>query len=322
MKVLLPFFMPEQLFTCIVDAISWYTCTYYLMFLGNVNTMRWVYFIVFQLILVLVVAGIVYQHKDKATIVKTPPKDLAKWYKPENKRQVWLHNMFKLRREMQAVKFYAEQKDDKHLEKWALSLNEHYLKIADMVPSWGKKLDRVTLTNLQTHAANQNYAGVLTSVNTLQDNCDTCHTDYQAITALTYRAPDFSGIEVNPTVPFHAHMQTLTEQVNQIKIASSDGMSELALSSLADLKLGMSELGQVCTDCHKKDRKDYPNEEMNKTLVSLEESLKTGTLKEQGRHLGTLAVIACARCHGTHRLTFGAKSLLSKEPSLTELLKH
>jgi cytochrome c553 len=57
-------------------------------------------------------------------------------------------------------------------------------------------------------------------------------------------------------------------------------------------------------------------------LMSLEESLQTGTLKEQGRHLGTLAVLACARCHGTHRLTFGAKTLLSKEPNLAELMKH
>ena len=117
-------------------------------------------------------------------------------------------------------------------------------------------------------------------------------------------------------------MKTLIKQVNQIKIASVDGMSELALSSLADLKRDMSKLGQVCTDCHKQDKKPYPNESMNKTLLSLEKSLKTGTLKEQGMDLGTLAVQACARCHGTHRLTFDTKDLLSKNPSLTELLKH
>ena len=61
---------------------------------------------------------------------------------------------------------------------------------------------------------------------------------------------------------------------------------------------------------------------MNKTLLSLENSLKTGTLKEQGMDLGTLAVQACARCHGTHRLTFDTKDLLTKEPSMAELLKH
>ena len=284
--------------------------------------MRWIYFIALQFILVLMVAGIVYKHSDKATIIKTPPKSLAQWYKPENKRQVWLHNMFKLRREMQAVQFYAERKDHKHLKEWALTLNKHYLKIGEMVPSWNKKLDTRTLSSLQNHVVNQDYSAALATVNTSQKNCDSCHSDYQAITALTYRAPDFSTIEIAPSLPFNSHMQTLTKQVNQIKIASQDGMPDLALSSLTDLKQDMGKLGQVCTDCHKKDKKPYPSKQMNETLLSLENSLKTGTLKEQGRDLGTLAVLACARCHGTHRLAFGAKALLSKEPKLAELLKH
>ena len=289
---------------------------------GIANTMRWAYFIVLQFIFVLVIAGLVYKHKNNAVIIKTPPTELAQWYKPENKRQVWLHNMFKLRREMQAVQFYAETKDQEHLSKWALALNEHYLKIGEMIPKWNKKLDASTLSNLQTTVDNQDYTGVLAVVKTLQKNCDSCHSDYQAITALTYRTPDFSTIEIEPLVSFNSHMQALGKQVNQIKIASEDGMSELAISSLTDLKQGMQKLGQGCTDCHKKDQKPYPSEAMKKTLLSLENSLKTGTLKEQGMELGTLAVQACARCHGTHRLAFGTKVLLSKEPNLSELLKH
>ena len=284
--------------------------------------MRWLYFIILQFIFILAVIGLFSMHEDKAKIVKTPPEDLAQWYKPNNKRQVWLHNMFKLRREMQAVEFYADSKDDKHLVKWAGSLNEHYLKIGDMVPSWSNKLDKVTLLNIEKHVANKDYTGVSTALKTLQKNCDSCHNDYQAITALTYRAPDFSAIEIDPSTPFNTHMQTLTKQVNQIKIASEDNMAGLALSSLDNLKEDMTKLGQVCADCHKKDKRAYPSPLMNKTLLSLEDSLKTGTLKEQGRHLGTLAVLACARCHGTHRLASGAKDLLSKEISLTELIKH
>lgn len=284
--------------------------------------MKWFYFIVFQLIIVLVIAGLIYKHEDKAVIVKTPPKELAQWYKPQNKRQVWLHNMFKLRREVQAVQFYAETKDTEHLTKWALRLNEHYLKIGEMVPNWNKKLDMSALSKLKNNVEAEDYAQVLETTEILQKSCDSCHNDYQAITALTYRAPDFSTIEIAPALPFNAHMQELSKQVNQIKIASEDGFSDLALSSLKSLEQEMGNLGQVCTDCHKKDKKPYPDEQMSNTLTSLEESLKTGTLKEQGMNLGTLAVQACARCHGTHRLIFGTKTLLSKEPNLAELLKH
>jgi len=284
--------------------------------------MRWIYFILLQLILVGMVAGLVYLHKDKASIVKTPPKELAQWYKPESKRHVWLHNMFKLRREMQAVAFYAEKRDLEHLRKWTLQLNQHYLKIGEMVPSWDKKLDKLTLSSLQDSVIASDYPGVIDAVNTLQENCDSCHNDYQAITALTYRAPDFSKVDIQPDLSFNSHMKSLTKQVNQIKIASEDANMELALASLTDLKQGMNELGQVCTDCHKKDRKPYPSEHMKQTLASLEQNLQTGTLKQQGRDLGTLAVLACARCHGTHRLAFGAKELLSKEQSWQEIIKH
>jgi len=285
--------------------------------------MRYRLFIILPIIFLLLAgAGLVYLHEDKTNLVKTPPNTLAQWYKPENKRQVWLHNMFKLRREMQAVEFYAQKQDAVHLQKWAEQLNEHYLKIADMVPSWQKKLAVETIAELKLASEQQDYQAVLVQHKTLQQNCDSCHDDYQAITALTYRTPDFSKISISDKVSYVEHMDTLTTQVNQIKISAQDGNKILALSSLADLTQGMNTLGETCVDCHKKDRKPYPNEAMKSTLVSLEQSLTSGTAKEQGRDLGTLAVLACARCHGTHRLAYGMKKKLSTEVSFAELLQH
>ena len=80
--------------------------------------MRWLYFILLQCLLIGIIGAVVYIHKDRVALIKTPPASLAQWYKPENKRQVWLHNMFKLRREMQAVRLYADNKEDNHLQKW------------------------------------------------------------------------------------------------------------------------------------------------------------------------------------------------------------
>lgn len=67
--------------------------------------------IVLYLALFAFIANITYTHTDLISAVKVPPSSLSQWYKPENKRQVWLHNMFKLRREMQAVEFYAQNQD-------------------------------------------------------------------------------------------------------------------------------------------------------------------------------------------------------------------
>jgi len=295
--------------------------------------MRWTRFLLLQVVIAsvvtLIIGGLIYKHQDKVTLIKTPPAELAQWYKPENKRQVWLHNMFKLRRELQAVEYYAENSDSEHLNKWSLRLQEHYLKIADMVPKWKEKLAITTINSLQKNSENKSYQAVLHDVKQLQQNCTACHNDYQVITALTYRTPDFSNIkldintdEKHQEVSYVDHMKTLTKQVNQIKIASEDGLTDLALASLHGLKQNMTSLGETCVNCHKKQRNIYPNEAMNKTLVSLETSITSGTLKQQGRDLGTLAVQACATCHGTHRLAFGAKQKLSEKPKLSELIKH
>lgn len=284
--------------------------------------MRWRYFIVLQVIIFLIIGGLVYKHQSNVRLVKTPPVELAQWYKPINKRQVWLHNMFSLRREMQAVALYAKQQDEKHLAKWTEQLGKHYLKIAKMIPSWQKKLDMQAIISLNSAVAAKDYSQIEPQLKKLQASCDSCHEDYQAVTALTYRSADFSSIMVNDKTPFAEHMSSLTEQVNQIKISAQDGFTEEALSSLTQLNLSMNSLGETCINCHKNDQVSYPNDAMNITLHNLKNALLSGTSKEQGKELGTLAVLACAKCHGTHRIVSGAKTQLTKEMDFSELIKH
>ncbi len=284
--------------------------------------MRWTYFIFLQFLIIVIVAGIAYIHKDRLIVIKSPPASLAQWYKPENKRQVWLHNMFKLRREIQAVSFYSDNVDVKNMEKWATQLSKHYLEIAEMVPEWKKKLNTEALARLQKSIKNNNYHGVSLALDDLNKSCDSCHTDYRVITATKYRAPDFSSMKINSSMPFKKHMKKLTQQVNAIKIASKDGMKKIALSSLTDLKKEMNALGETCSTCHKKDIRKYPDNKMTKTIISLEKSLRKGTLKEQGENLGTLAVLACARCHGTHRLAYDSRKIFTDKPNWLELIKH
>lgn len=284
--------------------------------------MLWRYFILLQLILILIVGSLVYKHQNKVALVKMPPTELSQWYKPENKRQVWLHNMFKLRREMQAVEDYAEQQDDKHLVMWAEQLEKHYLKIAEMVPSWQNKLDRQTMFALNKASVGKDYSQVSLHLDKLKQSCDSCHNDYRAITALTYRSPDFSTIKVNDNTPFNEHMKILTQQVNQIKISVQDGYTKRALSSLDELNVSMDELSEACVNCHKNNSKTYPSELMTKTLSGLKTALVSGSAKDQSRELGTLAVLACARCHGTHRIAYDVKKQLTNKMSVTELLKH
>ncbi len=285
--------------------------------------MRWFHFIVIQCLLIVMVGAVVFIHQDRVALTKIPPASLAQWYKPENKRQIWLHNMFKLRREMQAVRSYARNKDADHLQKWGDQLAEHYLKIGEMVPEWQEKLDIKQIAELEEYVKTSRYQDVVHALDELNKSCDSCHADYRAVTATMFRAANFSSIDVpGSTASLKKHMKELTRQVNQIKIASEDGMPAIALSALSNLKSGVNALGGTCSNCHQKDKKEYPGDAINQTIISLEESLLTGTVKDQGRELGTLAVTACARCHGTHRLAYDSRNLFVEKRSWGELIQH
>ncbi len=284
--------------------------------------MRWSYFIVIQCLIILVMIGIFYIHQDNVIVLKKPPESISQWYKPQNKRQVWLHTMFKLRREMLAIKIYAKTQDDENLKKWVDKLNEDYYEIIEMVPEWKNKLDLISIAEIQRSTKEKRYDEVIHALDELDKNCQSCHTDFRAMTATIYRAPDFSEMKIDDSITLVSHMRTMSKQVNKIKIAFVDGRSDAALSALSELEKGMNNLGGICINCHKNASKEFPNEKITQTMADLKQSLKTGSLKEQGKALGTLAVLACAKCHSTHRLAYDAKKLLVNKKSWNELLKH
>ncbi len=284
--------------------------------------MKWSFFIVIQCLIVLIVSGIVYFHQDRVIVLKEPPESIAQWYKPQNKRQVWLHTMFKLRREMLAVEIYAKTQDDHNLEKWSEKLTKDYHKIAEMVPEWQKKLDMLAITDMQQSVGEKRYSDVVRALVDLDENCTSCHLDYRVVTATMYRAPDFSDMKIDDSTTLVLHMQKMSKQLNRIKIAFVDGQMDVAQSALKDLGKSMDSLGRTCESCHKNSPKTFPDENIIQSLADLQQHLKTGTLKEQGKALGTLAVKVCAECHGVHRLSSDVKSLLQKDKSWVELIKH
>ena len=126
-------------------------------------------------------------------------------------------------------------------------LNEHYLKIGKMVPEWKKKLDMKTMSRLQESVKAGRYQDISLALDTLNEGCESCHTDYRIITANMYRAPDFSSIKIDPSTSYKEHMKKLTQQVNNIKIAFVDGNKDIALSTLSDLKQGINAQGETCS---------------------------------------------------------------------------
>jgi len=271
----------------------------------------------FLLLYLVVSGGIAPAFADTPASLATPPVALEKWYKPANKRQVWLHTMFRLRREMQAIREYAKQNDRPGMEKWITRLEKDYNKIADMVPEWEEEIKPRLLPELEMFAEKGDTSRVGKTLKMIQRTCDDCHDEYQPLVTAIYRSPYYDDIQVKDAngIPqsFEDNMEDLSESVNRILIALDDGRNSIALQASQNFAGQLQNLGDSCNSCHKKD--EYPRERiLGKTTLQRLEALQTGIsegrVKDSQKLMGEIAVTVCARCHNTHRIVYDLRNAL------------
>jgi len=271
----------------------------------------------FLLLQLVVGACITPAYAGTPVSLDTPPASLEKWYKPANKRQVWLHTMFRLRREMQAISEYAEQNDQPGMEKWITRLEKDYNKIADMVPEWDKEIKPRLLPELEMFAEKGDTFRVGKTLKMIQRTCDDCHVDYQPLVTAIYRSPHYDDIKVKDIkgVPqsFEDNMEDLSKSVNRILIALDDGHKTIALQASQNLADQLENLGDSCNACHKDDA--YPRERiLGKTtrqhFENLQASINEERVKDSQKLMGEIAVTVCARCHNTHRIVYDLRNAL------------
>ena len=245
-----------------------------------------------------------------------PPVSLKKWYKPVNKRQVWLHTMFKLRREMQAVSENAGKNDSLVMAKWISRLEKDYNKIAEMVPEWKKEIKPRLLSELEMFSEKGDVPRIAKTLKMIQRTCDDCHQQYQPLVTAMYRAPHYDAIKIKTgdgnEQGFEDNMEDLSRLVNRILIALDDGQNEIAMKARDDLAEQLQYLGDSCNSCHKD---EYPQERIlgeatQQNLKALQKNIAAGQVKDSQKLVGEIAVTVCARCHNTHRIVYDLRDAL------------
>ncbi len=274
-------------------------------------------FLFFPLLAALWVAPV---YADAMVSLKQPPNSLEQWYKPANKRQVWLHTMFRLRREMQAIAEYAEQNNQPAMQKWIKRLDEDYNKIADMVPEWEDQIKPRLLSELEMFAEKGDMPRVGKTLEMIGRTCDDCHTYYQPLVIATYRSPHYDDIKLKDSNgkehSFEDNMEALSASVNRILIALDDGQKPVALQARLTLLEQLQNLGESCNSCHKDD--EYPRERIlgkatEERFTTLQASISEGRVKDSQKMMGEIAVTVCARCHNTHRIVSDLRDALLPE---------
>ena len=273
----------------------------------------------------LVVIWAVPVHAEPMVSLKKPPASLEQWYKPANKRQVWLHTMFRLRREMQAIAEYAEQGDPAFdnkaaMQKWIERLDKDYNKIADMVPEWEEAIKPRLLPELEMFAEKGDKYRLKKTLKMIKRTCDDCHTYYQPLVTATYRSPYYEDIKLKDgsgkLQSFSDNMEQLSESVNLTLIALDDGHNDVAMQASKNLVAQLDRLGDSCSSCHKDDA--YPQERIlgkatRQRLDELQKNISEGRVEDSQKLMGEIAVTVCARCHNTHRIVSDLRNALLPE---------
>ncbi len=238
------------------------------------------------------------------------PESLAQWYKPQSERQVWLHTMFSLRREMQAVEEYVDAGEYELATKWANKLSEHYLSIGKMVPEWREDLDLEALEMLAQGLSNKNPSIIAGATRDLGRNCGSCHKLYRAVAAARFRAPDFKPVKVadgqGGERDYPKTMESLSTTLNRIAIAGADERWSHAGEHLDQLGKELQHLEGSCEACHQDSApaERIFGEPVQREIDALAQAIQDQNSKTFGRQLGGVAVQVCARCHGVHRTLY------------------
>jgi len=234
------------------------------------------------------------------------PESLSQWYKPENKRQVWLHTMFGMRRELQAVEEYVDQKDVTGINKWSERLITHYRKLPEMVPEWNDYVDMDAVDALELAVQNSEFKSIRYNLRQLQKTCRSCHKDNRILATLRYRSPDFSSLIITSDDKEHKYqrfMKIISRSLNRIRIAAEDEHWSAASDASIQFQQELKMLGNNCANCHKDDApvERILGESTRHAIEEMDTAIVEKNIRSVKMSLGEAAVKVCARCHGVHR---------------------
>ncbi len=273
-------------------------------------------FLALPVFLLLLCGPLPADEDEREVALELPPASLGQWYRPVAKRDAWLHTMFALRREMQAVTEYAALGDRQRLMQWLDRLEKDYRSIGEMVPEWKDELELELFPKMRAAKSPEELGRLQRK---LAMSCQGCHREYKLAAVLRYRTPDFDRVKVESSETLEEEdysrvMQRLTMLVNRIKIASVDERWPAARDALEALKVRLEDLGESCGACHKESapRERILGAAAEVPLEHVAKGLAAQDARTTGRFLGEFAVNACARCHAIHRPLANLRRLLEK----------
>ncbi len=263
---------------------------------------------------------ILAQSEEQQVSFSKPPQSIKDWYQPNNKHQVWLHTMFNLRRQMQAIAEYMAYEDQKSLNKWVAQFSKSYRAIGKMVPEWQDELETEWLDKMIAAAKAGDYKKVALAQRQIRKSCSGCHNEFKISTAAIYRTPNFDVVKVEDSETMEEQdiaksMNGMSNMMNRMIIALSDKHYNRAQNALETFQQRVEDIGTICSNCHASEKqKNYlMGEKVMASFDKLNEAIEQKQAKAAKRYTAEIAVNICAKCHAIHRTLDDVRRVLSKE---------
>lgn len=257
--------------------------------------------------------------QEKQVNFSKPPESIKNWYQPDNKHQIWLHTMFNLRRQMQAIAEYVAYEDASHLNQWVSRFAKTYQSIGKMVPQWQDELEMEWLNKMIVAAKVGDYKTVLRAQRKIRQSCGGCHKEYKIAVAALYRTPNFDTIKVEDSntleeLDISKSMNGMSNMMNRMLIALTDGYFERAQNAWEIFQHRLEDITTICHRCHKTDRqKNYiMGEHMMTSFDKLSSAIAQKQAKQAKNQIAKIAVNVCAKCHAIHRTLDDIRRELSR----------
>jgi cytochrome c556 len=235
------------------------------------------------------------------------PASLDSFYPPQSGQPVYLMSMLKLETYFSGIAADIMDNDIQGARNSFDEFRAQYMKILEMVPEWKGYYPVGPVDKLGAQLKEGDPGQVMEAFGQVGGICHECHISTMVQAQQKYHWGDFGTVKVTDplsreSVDYALFKKFLSTNFAGISVNLGQGQPEQARKQLAGFRARFQALKGTCENCHDQENKYYVDENVEKTLDSLEKALSSTKVDPQaaGALVQSIGRQSCSKCHLVH----------------------
>lgn len=291
---------------------------------------RIVYSIFFCVIFLSLLRGISHTREEDETktapesgsvSVHLPPKSLDSLYPPQAQQPLYLLWMFDLGSRFTGILVDLMEEDLDNLGASFDAFRSEYVRQSAVIPEWKAKYPLGPVEDLGEALKAGDKDRIMAAYENVGGICHACHVETMVPVKAKYHWLDFQPIKVEDTITqtelnFVQLMRFLEFDFNGVAHNLKQGQKERAEENSRALLARFQSLRETCEECHgTSERAYFVDESIQQAIAGLNKVLTASQpdQKEIARHIMTIGMESCFKCHLVHLPAPYTKNLWKEE---------